>query len=72
MCSYFSGFRNKDVAFFHPASKSLIEADLLFNLSATEQYSMTGSSGNFPFFGNLNPFMGIHKRFAWSLGVDKE
>ena len=33
---------------------------------------MTGSSGKFPFFGNLNPFMGIHKRFAWSLGVDKE
>ena len=35
--SYFSGFKNKDVAFFHPASKSLIEADLLFNLPPTEQ-----------------------------------
>jgi len=35
--SYFSGFRNKDVAFFHVASKSLIEADLLFNLPANEQ-----------------------------------
>ena len=35
--SYFSGFRNKDVAFFHVDSKSLIEADLLFNLPANEQ-----------------------------------
>lgn len=35
--SYFSGFKNKDVAFFHPASKTMIEADLLFNLPATEQ-----------------------------------
>ncbi|KAI6094180.1 hypothetical protein EDD16DRAFT_1699118 [Pisolithus croceorrhizus] len=38
-CFYFSGFRNKDVAFLHVASKSLIEADLLLNLPATEQYS---------------------------------
>ena len=35
--SYFSGFKNKDVAFFHQASKTMIEADLLFNLPATEQ-----------------------------------
>ena len=36
-CSYFSGFKNKDVAFFHPASKTMLEADLLFNLPAREQ-----------------------------------
>lgn len=35
--SYFSGFRNKDVAFLHMPSKSLIEADLLLNLPANEQ-----------------------------------
>ncbi|KAI0634788.1 hypothetical protein C8Q77DRAFT_1253637 [Trametes polyzona] len=70
--SYFSGFKNKDVAFFHPASKSLIEADLLFNLPAREQYSMTGSSGKFPIFGTLNPYMWLHKKFAWTLGVDKD
>ncbi|OBZ77221.1 hypothetical protein A0H81_02591 [Grifola frondosa] len=69
---YFSGFKNKDVAFFHPASKSVIEADLLFNLPATEQYSMTKSSGYFPASSNLNPYSWFHKRFAWSLGVDKE
>ena len=26
-----------DVAFFHPATKTMIEADLLFNLPPTEQ-----------------------------------
>ena len=37
--SYFSGFKNKDVAFFHKGSKTLIEADLLFNLPGNEQVS---------------------------------
>lgn len=35
--SYFSGFKNKDIAFFHEESKSLIEADLLLNLPCKEQ-----------------------------------
>lgn len=35
--SYFSGFKNKDVAFLHKDSKSLIEADLLMNLPPQEQ-----------------------------------
>lgn len=35
--SYFSGFQNEDVAFNHIASGTLIQADLLFNLPATEQ-----------------------------------
>ncbi|EPQ53608.1 hypothetical protein GLOTRDRAFT_78633 [Gloeophyllum trabeum ATCC 11539] len=69
---YFSGFKNKDVAFFHPASKTLIEADLLFNLPCNEQYSKTSSSGKVPFFGTLNPYMYMHKRFAWMMGADKE
>ncbi|PCH44721.1 hypothetical protein WOLCODRAFT_77748, partial [Wolfiporia cocos MD-104 SS10] len=69
---FFSGFVNKDVAFFHPASKTLIEADLLFNLPPTEQYSKTGSSGRIPIFGTLSPYQWIHKRFVYSLGTDKE
>jgi len=69
---YFSGFKNKDVAFFHPASKTMMEADLLFNLPPTEQYSKTGSSGRIPVIGTLNPYMWLHKRFVWSLGEDKE
>ncbi|KAF9028778.1 hypothetical protein BDZ89DRAFT_1160155 [Hymenopellis radicata] len=55
---YFSGFVNKDVAFFHPASKTLIEADLLFNLPATEQYSKSKTSGKIPVFGGFNPMAG--------------
>lgn len=35
--SFFSGFKNKDVAFFHPESKTLIQADLLFNFPCYEQ-----------------------------------
>jgi len=70
---YFSGFRNKDVAFFHSSSKSLIEADLLLNLPPTEQYSKTGSSGSIPFLGGFaNPFSSVYQRMVWSLGTDVE
>ncbi|KAI5119744.1 hypothetical protein M0805_004076 [Coniferiporia weirii] len=69
---YFSGFQNKDIAFNHVASRTLIEADLLFNLPAREQYSKASSSANFPFFGKLNPYSWAHKRFLWSAGLDKE
>ncbi|TDL21952.1 hypothetical protein BD410DRAFT_789034 [Rickenella mellea] len=68
---YFSGFQNKDVAFFHEPSKSLIEADLLFNLPCKEQYSKTNSSGKIPIFSNINPFGWAHKRFVWDAGRDK-
>jgi len=69
---YFSGFKNKDVAFFHASSKTLIEADLLLNLPPKEQYSKTGSSGSIPLVGSfLNPFAYLHKRMVWSVGVDK-
>ena len=44
--SYFSGFLNKDVAFLHKASKSLIEADLLMNLPPTEQASHLAFNSN--------------------------
>lgn len=33
---------NKEIVFHHKPSKTLIEADYLFNLPATEQYSKTG------------------------------
>ena len=35
--SYFSGYVNKDIAFYHKASKTVIAADLLFNIPGTEQ-----------------------------------
>lgn len=69
---YFSGFKNKDVAFLHKPSKTLIEADLLFNMPALEQYSRSWFSGRIPFIGNIDPYTAAHKRMMWRLGVDKE
>ncbi|KAG5351614.1 hypothetical protein C0989_005582 [Termitomyces sp. Mn162] len=69
---FFSGFKNKDVAFLHVESKVLIEADLLFNLPATEQYSKSSSTPNLPFIRGLSPTSWFHPRMIWSLGVNKE
>ncbi|KAG9051591.1 hypothetical protein FS837_004101 [Tulasnella sp. UAMH 9824] len=68
---YFSGFANKDVAFCHKASKTLVVADLLFNLPAKEQYSGTWTV---PIVGNLGlgPLSYMHKRFVWAVGHNKE
>ncbi|KDQ21466.1 hypothetical protein BOTBODRAFT_25908 [Botryobasidium botryosum FD-172 SS1] len=66
---YFSGFANKDIAFFHRPSKTLIVADLIFNLPATEQYSRTNAwvYGSF-----LQPHGKAHKYLVWNLGADKD
>jgi len=69
---YFSGFANKDVAWFHIASKTLVVADLLFNLPGTEQYSKSKSSPKVPIFGKFDPWGGFHKRFVWSQGKDQD
>ncbi|KAF8632901.1 hypothetical protein AX17_004747 [Amanita inopinata Kibby_2008] len=69
---YFSGFRNKDVAFFHPASKVLIEADLLFNLPCKEQYSKAITPRHIPILGSLAPSYWLHPRFTWRMGINKE
>ncbi|EKM56514.1 uncharacterized protein PHACADRAFT_160039 [Phanerochaete carnosa HHB-10118-sp] len=72
LSAYFSGHQNKEVVFFHPSSKTLIEADLLFNLPANEQYSKSSSSGRIPLLGNMiHPWHGLHKKLAWAAGVDK-
>lgn len=39
---YVDAHPNKELVFFHKPSKTVIEADLLFNLPATEQYSKSG------------------------------
>ncbi|TBU55408.1 hypothetical protein BD310DRAFT_933782 [Dichomitus squalens] len=69
---YFSGFKNKDVAFLHLASKSLIQADLLFNMPAREQYSLAARPGPLLTFQSLNPYSSINRWVVWFLGVDKE
>ncbi|KAG1859156.1 hypothetical protein C8R48DRAFT_714879 [Suillus tomentosus] len=63
---YFSGFRNKDVAFLHMPSKSLIEADLLLNLPANEQYSKSSCSPSM----NIKPDSWIHRTIINSTTVD--
>jgi len=71
--SYFSGFKNKDVAFFHSASKTLIATDLIFNLPATEQYSKSWIGSGVPLFSRfarLNPYTAIHRKLAKVLGTD--
>ncbi|KAF8882181.1 hypothetical protein CPB84DRAFT_1827901 [Gymnopilus junonius] len=70
--SYFSGFKNKDVAFLHKASKSLIQADLLMNLPPTEQYSKSKPPSSL-FKFNIGPSSSwLYPRAVWSLGEDKE
>ncbi|KAF5352166.1 hypothetical protein D9758_009194 [Tetrapyrgos nigripes] len=69
---YFSGFQNKDVAFCHVSSKSLIVADLFFNLPPNEQYSKSKPPFKLPFMGTLNWHSSILKSMLYSLGKDKE
>ncbi|KAI0088875.1 hypothetical protein BDY19DRAFT_153309 [Irpex rosettiformis] len=70
---YFPGHQNKEVAFLHKESKTLLEADLLFNLPPTEQYSKSKESATVPFISShMNPFSGLHKRMVWSIARDKE
>ncbi|KAJ7669290.1 hypothetical protein DFH06DRAFT_1180492 [Mycena polygramma] len=69
---YFSGFANKDVAWFHVASKTLIVADLLFNLPGNEQYSKSKTKAKVPIFGTLDPWGSVHKHFVWGQGKNKE
>ncbi|KAN0063249.1 hypothetical protein ACQY0O_004413 [Thecaphora frezii] len=73
---YFPTFTNKDVAFNHIESRTLITADLLFNLPANEQYRNTAKgapTSPIPFFnliaGYLTPTSSIHKAFLGLAGV---
>ncbi|KNZ50293.1 hypothetical protein VP01_44g1 [Puccinia sorghi] len=80
---YFDGFINKDIAFLHVPSKTLIQADLLFNLPANEQviqdswyhfkplYSKSKESAtNFTsWFGTLKPDSVFHQRFVYNLAA---
>ncbi|RDL41537.1 Uncharacterized protein BP5553_01516 [Venustampulla echinocandica] len=54
---YVEAHPNKELVFNHKPSKTLIEADLLFNLPATEQYSRT----------DINPTTGLWTRLFLGL-----
>ncbi|KPI38683.1 uncharacterized protein AB675_4124 [Cyphellophora attinorum] len=58
---YFHSHPNKELAFLHKPSRTMIEADLLFNLPATEQFSKSGLS---PTAGILTKLFGgiMHTR----------
>jgi hypothetical protein len=69
---YVDAHRNKEIVFFHKPDRALIEADLMFNLPATEQYSRTGETVNSGFFtklfGSIQSTQGTaiwQKRMLW-------
>lgn len=69
---YVSAHANQELVFNHRPSKTLIEADLMFNLPATEQFSKTGlsaTSGSLTqLFTALNNTKGDatwQRRFIW-------
>jgi len=70
---FFSGVRNKEVAFHHVDSKTLVVADLLFHFPATEQYSNASRKPFLLKFGlGLNPTGWLHQRVLSSFSVDRE
>lgn len=73
---YFPTFANKDVAFLHKDSKTLITADLLFNLPCHQQYRNTPSGkptswipGVIWFSTFFSPHSSFHKTFLGSAGT---
>lgn len=74
---YFPGHANKELALLHKPTKTLIEADLVFNLPGLEQYH--GSSSSAGIAGMLSPFKYLsihskaHKTMTWNaLAKDKK
>lgn len=69
---YVDSHPSRDLVFLHKPSKTLIEADMLFNLPATEQYSKTGVSADSGFLNRMiMPMQSTkapatwHQRFLW-------
>ncbi|KAI0790556.1 hypothetical protein C8Q75DRAFT_806457 [Abortiporus biennis] len=69
----FESFKNHDVAFYHKASKTVLGADLLFNLPGNEQYSKTDLSPNFPILTSVfQPATFFTRLFIWLKEGDRE
>ncbi|KAI0747104.1 hypothetical protein C8Q80DRAFT_820977 [Daedaleopsis nitida] len=68
---FFSGYANKDTAYLHKASKTVIAADLLFNNPPTEQYSKSKQSPKSLLFGAMNPTGWQMRWIIWTKQVDK-
>jgi hypothetical protein len=76
---YIGSHPNKELVFFYKPDRTLIEADLMFNLPATEQYSRSGISPTQGFLTKL--FSGIQgtagsalwqKRIIWYLASKQD
>lgn len=69
---YVGSHSNKELVFCHKPDRTLIQADMFFNLPATEQYSRTGLSATsgiftkiFTGFQNTRGPATWQKRFVW-------
>ncbi|CRG87633.1 Pyrolysin [Talaromyces islandicus] len=70
---YVDGHGNKEIVFLHKPTKTMIQADLIFNLPAKEQYSRTNESPTSgiwtkifsPLISANPPPATWHKRFVW-------
>ncbi|RAH71663.1 putative nuclear protein Qri2/Nse4 [Aspergillus aculeatinus CBS 121060] len=69
---YVHAHQSRELVFFHKPSRTLIEADLLFNLPAREQYSKTGESATSGLLTKIiSPLLNANapatwqKRFVW-------
>ena len=74
---YFSGHMNKEIAVLHIPSKTLLCADLVFNLPPTEGYKQTSQSGEAVWPVNklqesLQPGTTAHSVVGTLTGKDKE
>jgi len=63
---YFHSHQNKELAVLHKPSRTLIEADLLFNLPATEQFSKSGTAATSGILTKLfGGIMNTRGNMAW-------
>lgn len=69
---YVNSHQNKELVFLHKPSRTMIEADVIFNLPATEQFSRTGVNANSgiltKLFGSIMNTKGNaiwQQRFLW-------
>ncbi|KAI0646600.1 hypothetical protein C8Q79DRAFT_1010202 [Trametes meyenii] len=68
---YFSGFSNKDIAFYHKASKTALAADLLMNNPPIEQFSKSPLSPKSFLISAMNPRGWQFRWFVWMKEKDK-
>ncbi|OJD36178.1 glutamyl-trna amidotransferase subunit a protein [Diplodia corticola] len=76
---YVHAHANKEIVFNHKPTKTLIEADLIFNMPAIEQHSRVGGDAQtgfltkfFSLFTNLQGEATGHRRFLWYMASKQD